>query len=137
MRGNDQQLGGEVFACGVVLKAEQSEPGAAAFEPVVTAGIGERHHAETRAGQASETVGAGPALLQRGQLGGPQDAAHGLAAEAEAFLRAKFFCEMGIVEARYLPRARPTINSFWGAVTAQGMARPRLPWCTQATESGR
>ena len=87
---------------GVVLKAEEGEQGAAALEPVMTAGIGERHHAEAWAGRAAGVIFAGPALLRRGQFGGAQDAAHGLAAEAEILLDPKFFGEVGIVEAPVL-----------------------------------
>src|ERR1035437_5095666 len=57
---------------------------------VMAAGIGERHHAEAWAGR--------PALLRRRQFGGPQDAAHGLAADREVLFAAKFFRQMGIVE---------------------------------------
>src|SRR5208283_3957034 len=53
--GFELEVRGEDLAGGVVLKAEEGERGAAAFEPVVAAGIGERHHAETRAGRASGT----------------------------------------------------------------------------------
>jgi hypothetical protein len=93
---------GEDLAGGVVLKADQREHGAAAFEPVMTAGIGEGHHAETRAGRATRSVLTRPALLRRSQFGGPQDAAHGLAADREALFRTKFFRQMRIVEALIL-----------------------------------
>src|ERR1700694_4960969 len=52
------EVSGEDLAGSVVLKADQSEHRTAAFEPVVAAGIGERHHAETGAGRAA---GGGPA----------------------------------------------------------------------------
>ena len=68
----------------------------------MTAGIGERHHAETRAGRAAGAVFARPALLRRGQFGGAQDAAHGLAADGEVLFGAKFFRQMRIVEALIL-----------------------------------
>ena len=89
--GFELEVSGQDLAGGVVLKADEGELGAAAFEPVMTAGIGERHHAETWAGRAAGAVLARPALLRRGQFGGPQDAAHGLAADGEVFLGAKFF----------------------------------------------
>lgn len=46
----DLDVSGQDLAGGVVLKADQSEPGATALEPIMAAGIGERHHGETRAG---------------------------------------------------------------------------------------
>ena len=89
--GFELEVSGQDLAGGVILKADESELGAAAFEPVVTAGIGERHHAEARTGRAAGAILTRPALLRRGQFGGAQDAAHGLAADGEIFLDAKFF----------------------------------------------
>src|SRR5208337_1818966 len=100
--GFELEVGGQDLAGGVILKADERELGAAALEPVVTAGIGERHHAETWTGQAAGAILARPALLRRSQFGGPQDAAYGLAADGEVFLDPKFFREMGIVEALIL-----------------------------------
>src|ERR1700730_15242948 len=67
--GFELEVSGEDLAGGVVLKADESELGAA-FEQVMTAGIGERHHAEPRAGRASRAVLARPPLLRRSQFGG-------------------------------------------------------------------
>ena len=89
--GFELEVSGEDLAGGVVLKADESEHGAAAFEPVMTAGIGERHHAETRAGRAAGAILARPALLRRSQFGGAQDAAHGLAADGEVFFGREVF----------------------------------------------
>src|SRR5258708_35088886 len=50
--GFELEVSGQDLTGGVILKADESEHGAAAFEPVMTAGVGERHHAETRAGRA-------------------------------------------------------------------------------------
>ena len=100
--GFELEVSGEDLAGGVVLKADQSKLGAATFEPVMTAGVGEHHHAETRTGRASGAILARPALLRRSQFGGPQDAAHGLAADGEVFFVAKFFRQMRIVEALIL-----------------------------------
>src|SRR5271170_7105408 len=100
--GFELEVGGQDLAGGVILKADERELGAAALEPVMTAGIGERHHAEAWAGRAVAAILARPALLRRGQFGGPQDAAYGLAADGEVFLDPKFFREMGIVEALIL-----------------------------------
>src|ERR1019366_10528672 len=83
-------------------KADESELGAAALEPIVTAGIGERHYAQARAGRPAGTVLARPALLRRGQVRGTQNAAHGLAADGEVLFGTKFFREMRIVEALVL-----------------------------------
>jgi hypothetical protein len=42
-------VSGEDLAGGIVLKADEGKFGSTALEPIVAAGIGERHHAETRA----------------------------------------------------------------------------------------
>ena len=76
--GFELEVSGKDLAGGVVLKRDESELGAAAFEPVMTARIGQRHHAEARAGRAARAVGTRPAPLRGSQLGGAQDAAHGL-----------------------------------------------------------
>ena len=75
------EVSGEDLAGGVVLKADESELGAASFEPVMAAGVGEHHHAEAGTAQAAGAVLAGAAFLRRSQLGAAQDAAHGLAAD--------------------------------------------------------
>ena len=95
-------MSGEDLAGGVILKADESELGAAAFEPIMTAGIGKRHHAQAWAGRATGAVLARPAFLGRRQFRAPQDAAHGLAADREVLLDTKFFREMRIVEALVL-----------------------------------
>src|SRR5207302_10852656 len=43
--GFELEVSGQDLAGRVVLKAEERKLGAAAFEPVMTAGIGEHHHA--------------------------------------------------------------------------------------------
>jgi len=40
------KVSGEDLAGGVILKADQSELGAAGFEPIMAASVGEHHHAE-------------------------------------------------------------------------------------------
>src|ERR1019366_2253407 len=100
--GFELEVSGEDAAGGVVLQADESELGAAALEPIVTAGIGERHHAQARAGRPAGTVLARPALLRRGQSRGAQNAAHGLATDGEVLFGTKFFREMRIVEALVL-----------------------------------
>ena len=100
--GFELEGSGQDLAGGVVLKADQGKGGAAAFEPVMAAGVGERHHAETRTGRASGTIFTRPPFLRRGQFGSPQDAAHGLAADGEVLFAVKFFRQMRIVEALIL-----------------------------------
>jgi hypothetical protein len=92
------EVSGEDLAGGVVLKADESERGTASFEPVVTAGIGEHHHAAARAGYAARAILARPTLLRRGQFRSPQDTAHGLATDDEILSDAKFLRQMRIVE---------------------------------------
>jgi hypothetical protein len=96
------EVSGEDLTGGVILKTDEGEHGAAAFEPVMAAGIGERHHAETGAGRAAGAILARPALLRKSEFGGAQDAAHGFAADGESLFGAKFFRQMRIVEALIL-----------------------------------
>jgi hypothetical protein len=100
--GFELEVRGEDLAGGVILESEERELRAATFEPVMTAGIGEHHHAETGTGDATRAVLPGPTFLRRRQFGGTQEAAHGLAADGEVFLEVEFFAEMGIVEAGVL-----------------------------------
>ena len=96
--GFELEVSGQDLAGGVVLKAEERKLGAAAFEPVMTAGIGEHHHAAARARHAARAILARPTLLRRGQFRSPQDAAHGLAADHEILFGAQFLRQMRIVE---------------------------------------
>src|SRR5208282_713172 len=100
--GFELEVSGEDAAGGVVLKADEREFGTAPLEPIVTAGIGERHPAQARAGRSAGTVLARPALLRRGQFRSAQNAAHGLATDGEVLFGTKFFREMRIVEALVL-----------------------------------
>ena len=88
--GFELEVSGQDLAGGVVLKADEGELGAAAFEPVMAAGIGERHHAEAWTGRPAGAVLARPALLRRRQFGGAQEAAHGFAADREVLLGRSF-----------------------------------------------
>ena len=100
--GFELEVSGEDLAGGVVLKADQSQRWTATFEPVMTAGVGERHHAETRTGRASGTILPRPALLRGSHFGSPQNAPYRLAADGKGFFVAKFFRQMRIVEALVL-----------------------------------
>jgi hypothetical protein len=93
----------------------------AAFEPVLTAGIGGRHHAVARAGRRVGPRLARPAPLQRRRFRSPQEAAQGLAADWEAFFDTKFFRPLESLESRYWLRARLKINSFWGVRSNSGL----------------
>jgi hypothetical protein len=96
------KVSGEDLAGGVVLKADQGELGAAAFQPIMAAGVGEHHHAEAGTAQAAGAVAARTALLRRSQLGRTQDATHGLTTDLEFLFRVQFFAEMRIIEALIL-----------------------------------
>src|SRR5664280_1468828 len=96
--GFELEVSGEDLTGGVILKADERELGTTALEPVVTAGIGEHHHAQAWAGRSARPVLARPALLRRRQFGGAQDAAYGLAADGEVLFVTKFFRQMRIVE---------------------------------------
>src|ERR1017187_2861355 len=54
--GFELEVSGQDLAGGVILKGDESELGPAAFEPVMPAGIGERHHAEAWAGRAARAM---------------------------------------------------------------------------------
>jgi hypothetical protein len=96
------EVSGQDLSGGVVLQADERELGAAALKPVMTAGIGERHHAEAWAGRPARAVLARPAFLRRRQFRGAQDAAHGFAADREVLVAVEIFAEMRIVEALIL-----------------------------------
>ena len=66
--GLELEVSGENLAGGVILKTDQGEFRAAALEPVMTAGVGVRHHAETGAGRASGAILARAPLLRRSQF---------------------------------------------------------------------
>src|ERR1017187_10447341 len=115
--GFELEVSGQDLAGGVILKGDESELGAAAFEPVMPAGIGERHHAEAWAGWAARAILARPALLRRRQFGGPQDAAHGLAADREVLFAAKFFRQVGIVKTLILAAGQAQYQLLLGCRT--------------------
>jgi hypothetical protein len=100
--GFELEVSGQDLAGGVVLKADESQGRAATLEPVMTAGVGERHHAETRTGRASGTILPRPTALRGSHFCAPQDAAHGLATDSKFFYVAEFFRQMRIVEALIL-----------------------------------
>jgi hypothetical protein len=92
----------------------------------MTAGIGERHHAEAGA------VLTRPALLRRSQFRSPQEGAHRLAAEAEAFLGTKLFPPDGNREAPVLAGGQAQTTSggrkpprAWGARDCHAVPGPR------------
>src|SRR5271167_2616399 len=97
--GFELKMSGEDLAGGVVLKADEGEFGAAAFEPIMAAGVGEHHHAEAGTAQAASAVLARAALLRGSDFGTAQDAAHALAAERQMLFAVEFLAEMRIVEA--------------------------------------
>src|SRR5258708_8418451 len=66
--GFELEVSGKNLAGGVVLKTDEGEQGTAAFEPVVAAGIGEGHHAQTGAGGTAGAVLLGPRRLRRGGI---------------------------------------------------------------------
>src|ERR1700732_2961904 len=113
--GFELEVSGKDLAGGVILKADEGELGAAAFEPIMAAGVGEHHHTEAGTAQAASAILAGTALLWRCQLGRAQDAAHGLAADDEVLLAVQFLAEMRIVEALILAACqfqdRPALGS--------------------------
>src|SRR5450755_1163980 len=100
--GFELKVGGEDLAGGVILKADEGELGAAAFEPIMATGVGEHHHAEAGTTQAAGAVLARAALLRRSQPGAAQDAAHALAADRQMLFAVQFLAEMRIVEALIL-----------------------------------
>src|SRR6266478_4344756 len=95
-------MSGEDLAGGVVLKADERKFGAATFQPVMTAGVGEHHHAEAGTAQAAGAIAARTTLLRRRKLGRAQDAAHALPANRQMLFAVQFLAEMRIVEAQIL-----------------------------------
>ena len=93
--GFELEVGRQDLAGGIILKAEESELGTAALEPVMAAGIGERHHTQAGARQTTGAVLARSALLGRSQFRAPQDAAHGLAADQAGSSRHEVFHKDG------------------------------------------
>jgi hypothetical protein len=59
------EVSGEDLAGGIVLKADEGKFGSTALEPIVAAGIGERHHAETRAGGGGGDIYAAAASAEK------------------------------------------------------------------------
>ena len=100
--GFELEVRSQDLAGGIVLKANESELGAAALQPVMAAGIGERHHTHAGARQTTGAILARPAFLGRSQFCAPQETAHGLPADLEILLSMKLFAKMGIVEALIL-----------------------------------
>src|ERR1035437_3687685 len=82
------------------------------------------HHAEAWAGRPARAILARPALLRRRQFGGPQDAAHGLAADREVLFAAKFSRKMEIVKPRILAAGRAKDQRLGGKETRQRHAAP-------------
>jgi hypothetical protein len=69
--GFELEMSGEDLAGSVILEAHQSELRAATFEPIMTAGIGEHHHAHARTRHTAGAIFARPALLRRGEFRAP------------------------------------------------------------------
>jgi hypothetical protein len=63
--GFELETCGKDLTGGVILKTDQRELRAAAFEPIMTAGIGEHHHAEAWTRRPAGAILARPALLRR------------------------------------------------------------------------
>jgi hypothetical protein len=90
-----------------MLNPDESQLGAASFELVITvmtAGLGERHHAEAWAGRSAGAVLTRPALLRRSRFRSRQEAAPSLAADGEPFLG--FPARWKSLKPGYLLRAR-------------------------------
>ena len=134
--GLQLKASGHDAAGSVVLKAQQSEAGAAAFQPVMAAGVGQKHHAETGPAWAAGTILRWAALLRRRTFGLAQNAAHALPAQAQTFLLDQFLPKMGVIEAGIL--APDQSNTRWqrSGSKAQDLGLPQLPCRTQSAELG-
>lgn len=64
----------------------------------MTAGVGEDHEAEGGAALAARAIQPRSPFLRRGDVGGAQNAAQGLAAEGKAFVFDQLLMQVGIVE---------------------------------------
>ena len=138
-------MSGENLAGGVVLKAHESKFGAATFQPVMTAGVGEHHHAEAGTAQAASAELAGGRFCGEANLAA-QNGAHALAADRQMLFAVKFLTEMRIVEASILaagqfedgapqrhgqsPRHGPSAVAVMHPIDAVGTIARRLSRCT-------
>jgi hypothetical protein len=73
--GFELEARGQDLTSGVILKTDQREVRTTTFEPIMTAGIGEHHHAETWLRRPAGAILARPTLLRRRQFRSAQDAA--------------------------------------------------------------
>src|SRR5436305_6283888 len=99
------EAGSHGAAGGIVLKADQGETRTAAFEPVMAAGIGEKHQAEAGPAWTAGTILTRTALLGRRSFGLAQNAAHALPAQGKAFVLDQLLPQMRIIEAGILGRS--------------------------------
>lgn len=79
-----EEFGDRDFAGGVVDEGQQSEFGAAIFEPAVQAAVEQEHFALAGAGSAAPAMEAGATLAGRGDSGRAQQAAESFASDGEA-----------------------------------------------------
>ena len=127
-----EELGGEDFAGGVVLKAESGKQGAAAFEPVVGGAVELDEFAFASRAEAALAVSRRAAFSGGAEAFAAQQTAEGLAAEGEAFMFDELLAEMMIVEAG-VAGARQTEDALAGAfgqaagtgATAAGVCQSR------------
>ena len=120
--GFELKVSGEDLASGIVLKADESQGRTATFEPVVTTGVGERHHAETGTGRASGTILRGRRRCGEATLALRKMRRTVSRLTARFFSVTKFFRQMRIVEALILA---PSLGS---KSTASGEGKAPKAW---------
>src|SRR5579863_4813422 len=95
----EEELGGEDFAGGIILHAQDGEPRTAALEPIVGRAVELDELAFASRAQAALTMSGRSTLAWRTDAVGAEEAAQGFAAQGEVFLFDEFLAEMMIVEA--------------------------------------
>ena len=68
--GFELEARGQDLTGGIILKPDQGQFRTTTFEPIMTAGIGEHHHAQAWTGRPARAILARPTLLRRGQFSG-------------------------------------------------------------------
>jgi len=104
----EEELGGQDFAGGIVLHAEQGEAGTAGCEPVVWAAVELHEFAFASHTQTALAMSGRTALARGAEAFLAQEAAQGFATERKAFDLVELFAKVVVVE-----------PSIFGAIQAQ------------------
>jgi len=133
-----EELSGEDFSGSIVLQAEGSEPGAAAFEPIMGGAVELHQFALASGSQTALAMSGSTTLSGRAETGLAQETAESFATEREALDLTKFFAEVVIVEAGISGAgqandglAYPVRQAAGAGPSAVGVRQSRLPLLPQ------